>query len=187
MALEDPSLAALMSSLRSFFARRVARPDDVEDLVQECLLRVHGRIGELRDQERLAAWVQRIARNLLVDHARRRGAEPGTGSQDLPLAELSHEASSAEGEAEREVAAWLPDFVAGLPEAYRQAVHLAEIEGLAHREIAQRLSLSISGVKSRVQRGRRRLRERLQACCELEFDRRGGVVGWRPRQDSCGC
>lgn len=92
---------------------------------------------------------------------------------------------AADRAAEQQIAAFVAGLVDGLPEHYRQAVRLSEIEGHAQREVADRLGLSLSGAKSRVQRGRAILRERLLECCHVELDRRGHVIDFRPRVACC--
>jgi RNA polymerase sigma-70 factor (ECF subfamily) len=72
-------------------------------------------------------------------------------------------------------------MIHSLPEPYREAVVLTDLEGLTQKELAGRLSISLSGAKSRVQRGRQKLKEMLLDCCRFEFDRRGGVVDCEPR------
>src|SRR5690606_7389395 len=96
--------------------------------------------------------------------------------EDLPAAEPDRPA-----EARVELAACLPRLLERLPERYREAVRLAELEGLPQQEVARRQGVSLSGAKSRVQRGRRRLRELVEACCAVECDHRGSVVDYEPR------
>jgi RNA polymerase sigma-70 factor (ECF subfamily) len=74
-----------------------------------------------------------------------------------------------------------------LPDPYRQALTLTELEGRTQRELADALGLSLSGAKSRVQRGREQLKELILACCHVEVDRRGGVVDYEPRRECSGC
>lgn len=85
-----------------------------------------------------------------------------------------------------ELAQCLEPLIDGLPETYRAALRLAELEGLPQKDVAHRLGISLSGAKSRVQRGRAKLRERLLACCHVETGR-GGIVGYEPRDPSGGC
>lgn len=174
--------AELVSSLRRYFLARV-RAHDAEDLVQETLLRVYERAPDKGDAERLDRWVGRVAANLLVDHRRRAGA--ARDAEDVEAAALP-EADEEQG-ADALVAGWLRSMVAELPEPYRDAMRLVELERRSQREAAEALGLSVSGVKSRVQRGRALVRSRLLSCCRLEFDRRGGVVDWqrRARPDCC--
>ena len=77
-------------------------------------------------------------------------------------------------------------FVAQLPSPYREAVTLVELEGLTQQAAADVAGISLSGMKSRVQRGRRMLRQQFEDCCALTFDVRGRVVDARERA-ACAC
>lgn len=159
----------LSADLRGFLRRRVQDDATAEDLLMETFARIHDRIETLRDDERVAPWAYRIARNLLIDHYRR------TRPHDELPDDLT--APTAEDDTDtRRVARWLPALVDQLDEPYRDAVRLSELEELTQREVAERLGLSLSGAKSRVQRGRHKLRETLLACCHVELDREGQVV-----------
>lgn len=76
-------------------------------------------------------------------------------------------------------------FVARLPSPYREAVSLVELDGLTTREAADRAGISVSGMKSRVQRGREQLRTLLDDCCEIALDARGKVTDVSPRAGPC--
>jgi RNA polymerase sigma-70 factor (ECF subfamily) len=165
---------ALRDGLRQFVRKR-ARPDDVDDLVQEVFVRMQAHATELRDEGRLAAWAFRIARNVLVDHARKKKLvlEPAL---DLPV-----EPDDASNFNEV-VAGWLRPMLALLPDEYADALELVELEGMTQQELAERTGLSLSGAKSRVQRARRMLEGIVRVCCDLEQDRRGNVIGWERRE-----
>ncbi len=173
----------LVERLRPFVARRIRDQGDAEDVLQEALARIHRGLPGISDPGRFEAWTWRIARNAIVDHHRLRGSravpvpEPGV---DLPAPVVEED----DDQVARALARFLPLFVALLPETYREAVLLVELQGLTHREAAGRLGISVSGVKSRVQRGRRRLREMLEACCELAKDARGKVTDCRVRPET---
>ncbi len=79
------------------------------------------------------------------------------------------------------MACWLKPMIDDLPDKYREALWLTEFEGLTQVELAERLGISVSGAKSRVQRGRSLLRHDLLDCCQFEFDRRGGIIGYTTR------
>lgn len=169
------------ADVRRYFARRVAEPQDADDLVQEVFLRVHRHLPELRAGERVAPWVFRVARHALIDFYRRRAtrdvAEPV--DESLPMDE-GDDASMTEL-----VASWLEDFLPALDAADHEALRLADIDGVAQTELARRWGVSVSGAKSRVQRARRRLRELVLACCHVEFDRHGNVLGYEKRERCC--
>lgn len=151
-----------------------------DDLLQETFARVHAGLPDLRRADRLAPWVFAIARRVLVDHRRRRA------DAALPPEDVAEEGGE-EGNLNAEVRAWLPAFLSQLPAEQREAVELAEVEGLSRRAIAERLGLSLPAAKARVQRGRARLRAELEACCRFELDRRGNVVDYERRAPGCDC
>jgi RNA polymerase sigma-70 factor (ECF subfamily) len=175
-----PVYLALRDGLRRFVARRV-RPEHVDDLVQDILLRMHERAGDLHDEARLPGWAFRIAQSVVADHHRRK--HPEIAGADDPEREADDGESDDEGNVNEIVAGWLRPMLALLPDEYEQAVELVDVEGLSQREYAERAGLSISGAKSRVQRGRRMLEEVVRACCDL--DARGNVIGYERR--NCGC
>jgi len=160
------------TGLRRFVARRVSDDAVADDLLQEIFLRFEEQQHTLRSPRAVTGWLYRIASNLIVDHYRERSRFRAL-PEELPQ-------PSEEKNLVGEMAACMLPLVAELPEIYRQAVQLSELDGLGHKEIAQRLGLSISGVKSRVQRGRGMLLKRIEQCCELERGPRG-VVGYERR------
>ena len=178
----------LHDSLRAFIARRVRNDADVDDLVQRVLLQIVKGIGSLRDTQRLHAWVYRTARNVIVDHYRSSGSRRELASgdaRDLELAGGPEVSVDDEIVALRELATCLTPMVGLLSPTYREAVVLADLEGMTQADGAERLGVSVSGMKSRVQRGRRQLKALLDACCRVDLDHRGTIVGYEPRQDSC--
>jgi RNA polymerase sigma-70 factor (ECF subfamily) len=98
--------------------------------------------------------------------------------------------SSDDNLVEQELATHVAPFVASLPSPYREALTLTELEGLTQKQAAEMLGIPLSTMKSRVQRGRERLREIFEACCEIALDARGHVVGCEPRPErpiACHC
>jgi RNA polymerase sigma-70 factor (ECF subfamily) len=165
--------------LRRFILRRVSDPTDADDILQDVFVKLHTRIDTLRDEDRIAPWLYRIARNTLIDYYRDRRLT-------VPVPEtLVVEDEPAESDAASHIASGLTGMVDCLPDKYRQAVTLSELQGVPQQQVADRLGLSLSGAKSRVQRGRGLLRDALLDCCHFEFDRRGRVIDYTPRPDCC--
>lgn len=166
----------LEERLRPFIARRVA-PADVDDVVQDVFVRMQRGIGALRDEDRLSAWVHQIARSAIAEHGRARARHP-LPDADPAEPPVPPEVADPDDDrvAARALSACLAGFVAQLPSPYREAVTLVELEGLTHAEAAELAGISVSGMKSRVQRGRARLREMLEACCEIALDARRKVI-----------
>ncbi len=168
------------SRLRGYIARRVRESDAVDDILQDVFLKSAENLRSLKSRASLAAWLYRIAANAIADHYR----------SLRPWEELPEHVAAPESARDyvAELARCLRPLMADMPETYRSALMLAEIEGLPQREVADRLNISLSGAKSRVQRGRVKLRERLLDCCEIEIGR-GGIAGYEPRDSNgaCGC
>jgi RNA polymerase sigma-70 factor, ECF subfamily len=182
-AATDPSTlwAEFGPPLRAFLARRVPPGVEADDLVQEVFVRVIRHVGSLRSTERPEAWLFQIARNALRDSLRARMRRDGRTDPldtDLP-ADVDAAADKA---AEAELAPCLSAMIGRLPEPYRTAITLTSLQGLTQADAARRLGLSISGMKSRVQRGRDQLRTMLVRCCAIDVDVRGGVSDFHKRE-----
>jgi RNA polymerase sigma-70 factor, ECF subfamily len=176
--------ADFVHKLRNFVGRRVAA-DCVDDLVGEIMLRLASNKDKLKTVSSAAAWMYRVATNVLTDHYRHRAVE-------RRLFYPEHEAVSEETSVEQmtlspeqELAHCLLPLIADLPVIYREAVRLVDIEGTPQIEVANLLGLSPSGMKSRVQRGRLKLKQRLQKCCTVETDKRGGIVAYSGNSNCC--
>jgi RNA polymerase sigma-70 factor, ECF subfamily len=166
--------------LWNYISRHVPDGADADDVLQDVFLKVHRHLGALENEERLAPWLYRVARNTLIDRYRRSDPTESLADKPEPLID-----EPEEPDAERAIAGCLRDMIDDLPPAYRDALVLSELEGLPQRVVAERLGLSHSGAKSRVQRGRRMLRESLLACCHFEFDQRGRIMEYVPRAVCC--
>jgi RNA polymerase sigma-70 factor (ECF subfamily) len=178
----DSIWTRLNADLRPFIRRRVADDHVADDLLQETFVRVHRNLPSLQEADRLAAWVYQIARNVIHDH-HRQASKITLALADDPPDDADDRSSCLKSRASE----WLEEMVNQLPDGYREAVQLSEIEGLAQQEVAERLGLSLSGAKSRIQRGRAMLKDELERCCRFEFDRRGNVMDYEPRPERTVC
>lgn len=177
-AVVQAAFRSLEGSLRSFLARRV-REAEVDDVLQDVFVRLQRGVGALEDEQRLEAWVYRVARSAVVDQYRSRRRHEVVSESEAAERPVEDD---DESEVERELAGYVPYFVNALPEPYREALTLTELQGLTQKEAAERLGVSLSGMKSRVQRGRAKLREAFDACCHIALDARGRVMECVPRQ-----
>jgi len=165
--------------LRQFIRSFGTDSDEAEDILQEVFVRVHRGIDSLRDCGKLQSWIFQITRRAVFDHFRRR--RPSVSyCECLPLIK---EDESGDTVASR-LAASLEELLASLPEPYRTALQRSEIEGLPQKDLAKALAISYSGAKSRVQRARQMVKERLLQCCHFEFDRRGVIIAYH---EHCCC
>jgi RNA polymerase sigma-70 factor (ECF subfamily) len=139
----------------------------------------------------LHAWVYRIARNAIVDYyrspARRRELASGD-VQDLATLETAalRPDEPIETSEAQQIALCLSPMIERLPETYREAIVKTELQGQTQGAAAASLGLSISGMKSRVQRARQQLKAMLLECCHVALDRRGAVIAHEPKDPGCG-
>lgn len=176
----------MLPQLRKFVRRRIADPDRADDVVAEILLRIHQNMASLDDRELLPNWVFRIARNAVIDEYRRAGRSREQLTPTLSDQVIDRSVDEDEPAAIRELSACLRPLLKGLSDDQRDALEMVDLAGMTQADAAQQVGVSLSGMKSRVQRGRRRLAELLGQCCALVLDGRGVPMDYEPRP-GCGC
>jgi RNA polymerase sigma-70 factor (ECF subfamily) len=170
----------LHDRLLRFIRTSVGDQASAEDILQDVFLKIHMRIGALRDEERLESWVFQIVRHAIADYHR----------AQRPHAVLPEELVAPDDEEEpaaRGLSASINGMITALPEPYREALILTEYGGLTQQQLATRSGISLSGAKSRVQRAREKLKQLLLDCCHIELDRRGGIINYQPNCACCTC
>jgi RNA polymerase sigma-70 factor (ECF subfamily) len=180
--------------LRAFIARRVDSDADADDILQDVFLRIHRHADTVKHHDRLVSWLFQVTRNAIIDYYRapvRRRELPAGAAPDLEAA--GHHAQDGVDDSDvaspavrRELAACLGPMMEQLSPLYREAVRVVDLEGLPQQEAAARLGISVSGMKSRVQRGRQALQSQFHTCCQFDLDAGGRVTDYQPRGAGCG-
>jgi len=178
----------LGDALGGYIRHRIADPHQADDVLSDVLVRIHQHLGTLNDRERATSWMFRVARNAIIDHYRRSAHRP-----EEPTADVS-EVASREGPADAwlddqtstlaELAACIRPFVDALPDKYGRAIELTDLGGHTQVEAAILEGISVSGMKSRVQRGRRLFAAQLHRSCVVTLDRTGQIIDFHPRPDA---
>jgi RNA polymerase sigma-70 factor, ECF subfamily len=172
--------------LRAFIARRVSRPEDADDILSTVFLRMAKSLADVRDQDRLLGWMYAITRNAITDYYR-----SAPHRRELPVDAVPDNLSAGEdgpdtGEkAEKELASCLVPMLSALPAEQAAAVTMVDFDARTHAAAAGEAGISVSGMKSRVQRGRAALKAQLRACCRISQDRTGHVHDYQPREGAC--
>ena len=167
------------SRLRAFIKRRISDDAATDDMLQNVFLKMHAGLSSLKDETKLQSWLYQIARNAIIDYFR--SQKP---TVELPDQLLQPEADPSE-KITQELSDCLQPMIQRLPETYREAVILSELKGLTQKEVAKVQGTSLSGAKSRVQRGRALLKEMLADCCRLEFDHKGRLCDYERKDKAC--
>jgi RNA polymerase sigma-70 factor (ECF subfamily) len=153
---------AFTEALRAFIGRRVDDPAAQRRVASETFAHVQRELSGLRSGERVGAWLYQVARVHVAEHLRAESA-----------GDLLFAAAAPPPEDEEQVRAELTTLIEAcadaLPDTYREALVLAELEGLPQPEVARRLGLSLTSAKARMQRGQQRMQELLDACCAREL------------------
>lgn len=166
--------------LERFIRKRVSDEQTAADLLQDVYVKIHMHMDSLHDHERLESWVYQIARNTVYDFYRTRKS-----NVEINDSFIAPDTIEVDEDITERLAQSLHFMIDCLPEEYQEALRLTEFEGITQQELAERMGLSLSGAKSRVQRGRKMLREMLLACCHFEFDRLGKVIDYYPHCQCC--
>lgn len=170
-----PEWAVLRHHLVGFIAARVGA-ENAEDLAHSVLLRAFERLDHLRDSGKIEPWLRSIALSVIADWGR------GKSRTGRMQSELGHagQAILRQPDAQTDcphntLYGCLEPLLEGLSAAERDAVRLADIDGGRQAAVAEKLGISLSGVKSRIQRGRAHMRRMFEACCQIERDHAGRI------------
>ncbi len=168
--------------LRKFVASRVSNYSHVDDILQDVFIKIHMNIDSLKDSTKVKSWVFQIAHNTIIDFYRKLKIK-AENIDDIIIRDSFSDSTIEKlhvENPEQEIASGLMEMIDALPEKYSQALFLVEIQGLSQVELAKQLGISVSGAKSRVQRGRQMLKDSLMNCCHFEFDRYGTIIDFHP-------
>ncbi|WP_276499071.1 RNA polymerase sigma factor SigZ [Pontibacter litorisediminis] len=173
-----PVFLAYEAQLRGFVQKRVKDKEETNEILQQLYLKLYKNCEQLQGVHNLKAWLYQITRNAVHDffrdNSRRQPLEDGA---EFPEPEELTERNR------QEVEELVEPLISLLPPEYAEALRLSELEGVSQKEIAERLGISYSGAKSRVQRGREKLKQLFLECCHLELSHDGQLLGAEVKAD----
>ena len=169
----------LRHTLRSHLRRQVQDPALADDLLQQVFVKALEALRAKRTLRHPTAWLYAVARSTVADHFRAQRAAHIELNDDIPDTEPD------DGVLHQELAACLRPFAQQLPAIYRDTLLAADFDGATLASLAAAQGLSVSALKSRAARARAMLREKVLACCEVEFA--GGLVSDYRRRAPCAC
>lgn len=162
------------TELRNWIRHQHHAIDDCDDILQEVFVKALKQGQKFCGIDNPRAWLFQVARNTIIDRSRTRHICE-------VLTESIPDNVAGEMAAIDRLTQCLPRVLSELHEADRMAIVLCDIEGKSQQVLAEKLNISLSGAKSRIQRARQRLRERLQTACKVRFDESGAVCCFTPR------
>ena len=172
----------LRGDLKSFINSRVNNNELSEDILHDVFLKAHTKIQSLKDMSKLNGWLYQIARNAITDYYRTK--KPLSNIEDFDIEDKKHELPVI-----KKLEPTLRSFLKYLPPIYREAIVLTDFKGMTQKALAEKLNLSVSAAKSRVQRARAMLKDLFMQCCHFEFDKFGSLIDYGPGKNckSCAC
>lgn len=167
---------SLYSELVAFVQKKVRDRPTAEDIVQDVFIKVHTRSGQLKEADKITGWIYQITRNAVADYFRKNSRARESATIDW---------ESSYYEFNDCVGYCLRVLMSTLPDKYRLPLELTEIENLSQYEVAERLNISYSGARSRVQRARKMLKQKLNELYIVKTDAYGNVTSCENRIPCC--
>lgn len=161
--------------LEGFIYSRVKDADTTNDILQDIFIKIQDNIGTLKDESKLSSWIYQITRNAINDYFRK--LKHQIEINDYDTVEENQIIDNTELEK------CIKPFVNQLEDKYKEALILTEFEGLTQKQLAQKLNISYSGAKSRVQRGKENLKKLFTDCCAIQSDKYGNVVEYKQKRN----
>ena len=166
------------TGLRSFLYSRVSNEADVEDLLQEVLIKTHKNLDKVSSSEKIKPWLYQLTNNTVIDFYRKKGR-----ARDVSAADLWYEQDDVV--VEQALAQCVEPFIRALPKKSADLLIAIDIEGQSQKVYAENAGIGYSTVKSQVQRGRAKLRTLFDDCCSLTLDKHGNVVEFQSKSGGC--
>lgn len=175
--------------LLNFVKSKVNNHHDAEDILQNVFIKVAMGVEDLNRKEKLQSWIYAITRNAIIDYYR-----VNAGKKNLSIeGDISQSFTDEEYvDTTKGLDCCLVNFVSQLPGEYRDIIIDVEINGVKQKDLAEKHNLAYSSIRSRVQRGREKLKQILLDCCHIQWDNRGNILDVRSRlacakDDTGGC
>ncbi|RKS02435.1 sigma-70 family RNA polymerase sigma factor [Flavobacterium sp. 102] len=162
--------------LKRYVFSQIKDEDTTNDVLQEVFIKIHLNIASLQKKESVKSWVFTIAHNTLMNFLNKK-------SIPFPIEDVADD-FSADEEIHSAKSCLLP-LIKNLPEKYSEPLLLSEIKGKKQAEVANLLGITLSGAKSRIQRGRKLLQQGFMDCCHYKLNNDGFLVG--EHQDKADC
>lgn len=174
--MED-NIYSYYEPLLGYINKRVNNPFDAQDLLQDVFLKLSR--SDVDQVNNLKSWLYTVTRNAIIDYYRKKRHEVAI------LEERFSEECQNEITAIDELSQCVIAFIDQLPKDYSMILRLHEIDGIPQKEIAEKLDMNYVTVRSRVQRGRKKLKEIFAQCCHVEKGGRGSIVSYSKKSNCC--
>ncbi len=161
------------SELLGYVKSKVRSREDAEDILQNVFIKVSSNIDKLEEDVKLKNWIFTITRNAIIDYYR----VNATKKKVAVTGELDEDISEAEDpDPTKGLDQCMNSMISLLPEEYRNIIIESEINGVKQKDLAGKYGIPYPSMRSKVQRGRERLKQLFYNCCHIETDKLGNVI-----------
>lgn len=170
--------AEYSAGLKAFLHSKISNTDEVDDLLQEILIKTYTRIDSIKSADSIKPWLYQIANNTIIDFYRRQAKSNDLIADDLWYAEADLGIREA-------LVKCVTPFISALPTETAELLSAIDIEGRSQKDYAEATGLSYSTLKSRVQKARAELRSVFESCCRFSFDKQGNLADFESKSENC--
>lgn len=170
--------AEYQTSLKAFLYKNVNNPDDVEDLLQEILIKTYQNLRTIKEVSKIKPWLFQIAQHSIIDFYRSQGKAKALQDEELWYEQQTEELH-------QQLSQCVLPFINGLEEKDKQLLTAIEIDGVSQKDYAQQHDIKYSTLKSRVQKSRNTLHDLFKQCCHLTLDKKGNLVDYQRKGKTC--
>jgi len=170
MKIEDIWLE-YRSALKRFLHAKVSNEADVEDLLQEILIKTYNNLDAVKRQKSVKSWLFQIANNTIIDYYRKRGRVQSINVEELLPVESSQESKI-------DLSNCISPFINSLPDEHANLLTAIDLNNQSQKQYAEQIGISYSTLKSRVQKSRALLKQVFDDCCHFKIDKIGNVYDY---------
>lgn len=164
------------NDLKGFVYKRVKDKALTEDIVHDVFIKVQDKIQQLRETEKVFGWIYQITRNTIIDHYRKNAKV--INARDIDWESTPPNFNEC-------VSRVIGNLIPTLPDKYRIPLEMTELQNISQREVAEKLNLTYTAAKARVQRARRMLKDKIDEILIVKTDGYGNVVLCENRKNCC--
>lgn len=171
------------SSLLSFIRSKIRSREDAEDILQNVFVKISSNVDKLSDEQKLKSWIYTITRNTIIDYYR-----VNASHKKIPVDNEIEETILDEEylDSTKGLDQCMMSMINLLPDEYRGIIIDAELNGIKQKDLAEKYGMAYPSMRSRVQRGRERLKQLFYNCCHIQTDSLGNIIQVIGRKDCDG-
>jgi RNA polymerase sigma-70 factor, ECF subfamily len=171
------------SELLNYIKSKIRSHEDAEDILQNVFIKISSNLDKLTEDVKLKNWIFTITRNAIIDYYRVKASKRKLGvNEDMTDDIPEHE----DPDSTRGLDQCMSSMIGLLPDEYREIIVESEIKGIKQKDLAEKYGIAYPSMRSRVQRGRERLKELFHNCCHIETDKIGNIIEAQGKSDCAG-